>query len=243
MSEFVIETQHLYKRFGQVTALEDINIQIRQGEFIAIMGASGSGKTTLMNILTGLDTASEGKVILDGVDAAQLDEVGRQRFRAEKIGLVFQQFHLIPYLTALENVMLAQHYHSVIDEAAAKAVLEQVGLGHRIDHRPSQLSGGEQQRVCIARALVNQPPVIFADEPTGNLDTKSTKEVMAILHELKDEGRTVIVITHDNEIAEEAERVIRIRDGKVVEDYINPGYEEKYGRESKKNNKNPIDEG
>ena len=154
MSEFVIETQHLYKRFGQVTALEDINIQIRQGEFIAIMGASGSGKTTLMNILTGLDTASEGKVILDGVDAAQLDEVGRQRFRAEKIGLVFQQFHLIPYLTALENVMLAQHYHSVIDEAAAKAVLEQVGLGHRIDHRPSQLSGGEQQRVCIARALV-----------------------------------------------------------------------------------------
>ena len=109
MSEFVIETQHLYKRFGQVTALEDINIQIRQGEFIAIMGASGSGKTTLMNILTGLDTASEGKVILDGVDAAQLDEVGRQRFRAEKIGLVFQQFHLIPYLTALENVMLAQH--------------------------------------------------------------------------------------------------------------------------------------
>lgn len=142
MSEFVIETQHLYKRFGQVTALEDINIQIRQGEFIAIMGASGSGKTTLMNILTGLDTASEGKVILDGVDAAQLDEIGRQRFRAEKIGLVFQQFHLIPYLTALENVMLAQHYHSVIDEAAAKAVLEQVGLGHRIDHRPSQLSGG-----------------------------------------------------------------------------------------------------
>ena len=216
MSEFVIETQHLYKRFGQVTALEDINIQIRQGEFIAIMGASGSGKTTLMNILTGLDTASEGKVILDGVDAAQLDEVGRQRFRAEKIGLVFQQFHLIPYLTALENVMLAQHYHSVIDEAAAKAVLEQVGLGHRIDHRPSQLSGGEQQRVCIARALVNQPPVIFADEPTGNLDSKNGTEVMNLLTELNKEGTTIIMVTHSQHDASFAHRTVHLFDGSIV---------------------------
>ena len=218
MSEFVIETQHLYKRFGQVTALEDINIKIRQGEFIAIMGASGSGKTTLMNILTGLDTASEGKVILDGVDAAQLDEIGRQRFRAEKIGLVFQQFHLIPYLTALENVMLAQHYHSVIDEAAAKAVLEQVGLGHRIDHRPSQLSGGEQQRVCIARALVNQPPVIFADEPTGNLDSKNGAEVMQLLTELNQEGTTIVMVTHNEHDAQMAQRTIRLFDGRIVED-------------------------
>lgn len=121
--------------------------------------------------------------------------------------------------------------------------LERVGLGGRMNHLPAEMSGGQQQRVAVARAIAARPPVILADEPTGNLDTKSTKEVMAILHELKDEGRTVIVITHDNEIAEEAERVIRIRDGKVVEDYINPGYEEKYGRESKKNNKNPIDEG
>ena len=219
MSEFVIETQHLYKRFGQVTALENINIQIRQGEFIAIMGASGSGKTTLMNILTGLDTASEGKVILDGVDAAQLDEVGRQRFRAEKIGLVFQQFHLIPYLTALENVMLAQHYHSVTDEAAAKAVLEQVGLGHRIDHRPSQLSGGEQQRVCIARALVNPPPVIFADEPTGNLDTKMSVEIMDLFTKLnRDFKRTIILVTHEEDIAKYAARIIRIVDGKIHSD-------------------------
>ena len=118
-----------------------------------------------------------------------------------------------------------------------------MGLGERMNHLPAEMSGGQQQRVAVARAIAAKPPVILADEPTGNLDTKSTKEVMAILHELKDEGRTVIVITHDNEIAEEAERVIRIRDGKVVEDYINPGYEEKYGRESKKNNKNPIDEG
>ena len=199
---------------------EDINIQIRQGEFIAIMGASGSGKTTLMNILTGLDTASEGKVILDGVDAAQLDEIGRQRFRAEKIGLVFQQFHLIPYLTALENVMLAQHYHSVIDEAAAKAVLEQVGLGHRIDHRPSQLSGGEQQRVCIARALVNQPPVIFADEPTGNLDEKNEALVLDLLQELNRQGRTIVMVTHNPELGELTDRVIYLHHGKFVKEEI-----------------------
>ena len=220
MSEFVIETQHLYKRFGQVTALENINIQIRQGEFIAIMGASGSGKTTLMNILTGLDTASEGKVILDGVDAAKLDEIGRQRFRAEKIGLVFQQFHLIPYLTALENVMLAQHYHSVVDEAAAKAVLEQVGLGHRIDHRPSQLSGGEQQRVCIARALVNQPPVIFADEPTGNLDEKNEALVLDLLQELNRQGRTIVMVTHNPELGDLTDRVIYLHHGKFVKEEI-----------------------
>ena len=218
MTNFVIETQHLYKRFGEVTALEDINIQIKQGEFVAIMGASGSGKTTLMNILTGLDTASEGKVILDGVDAAQLDEVGRQRFRAEKIGLVFQQFHLIPYLTALENVMLAQHYHSVIDEASAKSVLEQVGLGHRIDHRPSQLSGGEQQRVCIARALVNQPPVIFADEPTGNLDEQNESLVLDLLTKLNQQGRTIVMVTHNPELGELTDRVIYLHHGKFVKE-------------------------
>lgn len=218
---FVIETQHLYKRFGQVAALEDINIQIRQGEFVAIMGASGSGKTTLMNILTGLDTAGEGKVILDGIDAAQLDEAGRQRFRAEKIGLVFQQFHLIPYLTALENVMLAQHYHSIIDEAAARAVLEQVGLGHRVDHRPSQLSGGEQQRVCIARALVNQPPVIFADEPTGNLDEKNETLVLDLLTELNRQGRTIVMVTHNPELGELADRTIYLQHGKFLKEVKN----------------------
>ena len=217
MAKPVIETQHLYKRFGQVTALEDINIQIAEGEFVSIMGASGSGKTTLMNILTGLDTATEGKVILDGVDAAQLDETGRQRFRAEKIGLVFQQFHLIPYLTALENVMLAQHYHSVVDEAAAKAVLDQVGLAHRMNHRPSQLSGGEQQRVCIARALVNQPPVIFADEPTGNLDSQNSRNIVALFRQICDtQNTTVVIATHDQEIAASVDRVIAVADGRII---------------------------
>ena len=218
MTNFIIETQHLYKRFDQVTALEDINIQIAEGEFVAIMGASGSGKTTLMNILTGLDTASEGKVILDGIDTAQLDETGRQRFRAEKIGLVFQQFHLIPYLTALENVMLAQHYHSVIDEAAAKAVLKQVGLEHRIEHRPSQLSGGEQQRVCIARALVNQPPVIFADEPTGNLDEKNEALVLDLLQRLNRQGRTIVMVTHNPELGKLTDRVIYLHHGKFIKE-------------------------
>lgn len=221
MGNFVIETQHLYKRFGQVTALEDINLQIAQGEFVSVMGASGSGKTTLMNILTGLDTATEGKVILDGVDAAQLDEIGRQRFRAEKIGLIFQQFHLIPYLTALENVMLAQHYHSVVDEAEAKDVLAQVGLEHRFDHRPSQLSGGEQQRVCIARALVNQPPVIFADEPTGNLDETNEKLVLDLLTALNRQGRTIVMVTHNPDLGKLTHRTIFLQHGKFLREERN----------------------
>ena len=206
-----IETRHLYKRFGDVTALDDINLQIVQGEFVAIMGASGSGKTTLMNILTCLDTATEGQVFLDGIDAAALDEEGRRRFRAEKIGLVF---HLIPFLTALENIMLAQHYHSVVDEAAARKVLEQVGLGHRVTHLPSQLSGGEQQRVCIARALVNEPPVIFADEPTGNLDEENEQRVLDLLTDLHRQGRTIVMVTHNPALGLFADRIIRLQHGK-----------------------------
>lgn len=212
----VIETRHLFKRFGQVTALDDINLHIQRGEFVAIMGASGSGKTTLMNILTCLDTATSGQVFLDGTDAATLDEEGRRRFRAEKIGLVFQQFHLIPFLNALENVMLAQHYHSVTDEAAAKAVLAQVGLEHRMTHLPSQLSGGEQQRVCIARALVNEPPVIFADEPTGNLDEENEQRVLDVLKALHRQGRTIVIVTHNPALGEFADRIIRLQHGKYL---------------------------
>ncbi|MBN3264926.1 ABC transporter ATP-binding protein [Pectobacterium brasiliense] len=220
-AEAVIETRQLYKRFGQVTALENINIRIARGEFVAIMGASGSGKTTLMNILTCLDTVSEGQVLLDGVDAAGLDEEVRRQFRADKIGLVFQQFHLIPFLTALENVMLAQHYHSVVDEAAAQRVLEQVGLAHRVDHLPSQLSGGEQQRVCIARALVNEPPVIFADEPTGNLDEENERRVLDLLKDLHRQGRTIVMVTHNPELGRFADRIIRLQHGKYFGEEVN----------------------
>ncbi|WP_413723332.1 ABC transporter ATP-binding protein [Sodalis sp. RH23] len=215
-AEYVIETRGLYKRFGKVTALDDINIRIRRGEFVAFMGASGSGKTTLMNILTCLDTVSEGQVLLDGVDAAALDEEGRRNFRADKIGLVFQQFHLIPFLTALENVMLAQHYHSVVDEGAARAVLDRVGLGERVGHLPSQLSGGEQQRVCIARALVNEPPVIFADEPTGNLDEENEQRVLDLLTDLHRQGRTIVMVTHNPELGRFADRIIRLQHGKFL---------------------------
>ncbi|MDR7871851.1 ABC transporter ATP-binding protein [Yersinia mollaretii] len=216
VTDAVIETRHLYKRFGQVTALEDINIRINRGEFVAIMGASGSGKTTLMNILTCLDTVTEGQVLLDGIDAAGLDEEGRRKFRADKIGLVFQQFHLIPYLTALENIMLAQHYHSVVDEEAARQVLEQVGMTPRIGHLPSQLSGGEQQRVCIARALVNQPPIIFADEPTGNLDEENEQRVLDLLNHIHRQGRTIVMVTHNPDLGCVADRIIRLQHGRYL---------------------------
>lgn len=216
MSEFAIETKGLCKRFDQVDALDNINISIRKGEFVAIMGASGSGKTTLMNILSCLDTATQGQVILDGHDAAGLDEDGRRAFRAEKIGLLFQQFHLIPYLTALENVMLAQHYHSVTDEKAAKKVLDDVGLKHRENHLPSQLSGGEQQRVCIARALVNECPILFADEPTGNLDEVNERIVLDIFQRLHKQNRTIIMVTHNPELGRYTDRIIRLQHGKYV---------------------------
>ncbi|AOF15273.1 TPA: ABC transporter ATP-binding protein [Yersinia enterocolitica] len=220
-TDAVIETRHLYKRFGQVTALEDINIRINRGEFVAIMGASGSGKTTLMNILTCLDTVTEGQVWLDGIDAAGLDEEGRRKFRADKIGLVFQQFHLIPYLTALENIMLAQHYHSVVDEDAARQVLEQVGMTPRMSHLPSQLSGGEQQRVCIARALVNQPPIIFADEPTGNLDEENEQRVLDLLNHIHRQGRTIVMVTHNPDLGCVADRIIRLQHGKYLNEESN----------------------
>ncbi len=213
----VIETRQLSRHFGNVAALDKINIQIQRGEFVAIMGASGSGKTTLMNILTCMDSLSDGQLLLGNEDVSAFDEDQRRRFRADKMGLVFQQFHLIPYLNALENVMLAQHYHSVVDIAVAQKVLTQVGLEHRFDHLPSQLSGGEQQRVCIARALVNSPEILFADEPTGNLDEQNEQLVLALLQQLHDEGRTIVMVTHNPELGKVADRVIRLQHGKLVE--------------------------
>ena len=246
----LIEVRDVYKIYNpgenQVNALDGVSITIDEGEFVAIIGQSGSGKSTLMNMLGLLDTPTHGEYYINGKLVDDLTDDQMSVIRNEEIGFIFQGFNLISSLSALENVELPLVYRGMPKQERreiSQQALERVGLGSRIHHLPAEMSGGQQQRVAVARAIAAKPPVILADEPTGNLDTKSTKEVMAILHELKDEGRTVIVITHDNEIAEEAERVIRIRDGKVVEDYINPGYEEKYCRESKKNNKNPIDEG
>ena len=213
----VIQTVHLSKRFGAVTALDDVNITVARGEFVAIMGSSGSGKTTLMNILTCLDTPSEGQVLLNGTDAAALDDEARRIFRARTIGLVFQQFHLLPYLTACENVMLAQYYHSVTDKAAALAALERVGLAHRSDHLPKQLSGGEQQRVCIARALINEPEILFADEPTGNLDAENEQTVLRIFAELHAQNRTIVMVTHNPDLGAKTDRIIRLQHGKIQE--------------------------
>jgi putative ABC transport system ATP-binding protein len=178
MTKTVLETIGLTKRFGAVTPLDSIDMEVREGEWVAIMGPSGSGKTTMLNILSCLDSPTEGQYILAGVDTSKISEQERVVVRREKIGLVFQQFHLVPYLSALENVMLAQYYHSMTDRNDATEVLARVGLGHRIGHLPSQLSGGEQQRVCIARALINQPAIILADEPTGNLDEANEEIIL-----------------------------------------------------------------
>ena len=218
MKNIVLETKGLTKRFGSVTPLDDVNIRVRKGEWVSIMGPSGSGKTTMLNLLSCLDTPTEGEYILDGVDTSTLSERARAVVRREKIGLVFQQFHLVPYLTALENVMLAQYYHSMVDAGEAAEALERVGLAHRIGHLPSQLSGGEQQRVCIARALINQPAIILADEPTGNLDEANEKVILDLLQRLHAEGRTIILVTHNPELAEFSDRVVRLQHGRVVQD-------------------------
>jgi len=213
-----IEVQSLTKRYGtSVYALNHTSFKVEQGEWVAVTGPSGSGKSTLLNIIGCLDTPSEGRVILEGKDLAQLSAGDRARFRAEKIGFVFQQYHLVPYLTTLENVMLAQYFHSIADEQEASDALRCVGLGDRLHHLPKQLSGGEQQRVCIARALINQPALILADEPTGNLDEVNEAIVMSLMSQLHRQGRTVIVVTHDPEIARMAERRIELHHGRLTE--------------------------
>jgi putative ABC transport system ATP-binding protein len=212
----LVEVDNLGKQFGSVCALDGVSFTVASGEWIAIMGPSGSGKTTLINILGGLDTPSSGRAIVDGTDLARLDEGGLTRFRAEKIGFVFQQFYLVPYLTALENVMLAQYFHSTTDEPEARAELERVGLGDRIDHLPGELSGGEQQRVAVARALINQPKLILADEPTGNLDEANEQIVLRLLGELHSEGHTILTVTHAPEIAQLADRRIDLAHGRLA---------------------------
>jgi putative ABC transport system ATP-binding protein len=216
MMASLVQLEQLEKRFGEVRALDRVSFDVEAGEWIAIMGPSGSGKTTLINILGGLEHPSGGRVVVDGLEIGNLGERELTRYRADKIGFVFQQFHLVPYLTALENVMLAQYFHSITDEKEAAEALCRVGLGDRLSHVPAELSGGEQQRVAIARALINQPKVILADEPTGNLDEANEAIVLRLLHELNDAGHTILVVTHSQAIGNLADRRIELEHGRLA---------------------------
>ena len=201
---------------GSIRALDDFSLTVDPGEWVSIMGPSGSGKSTLVNLIGCLDRPSSGEIWLDGQDVANISAADLNRVRAEKIGFVFQQFHLIPYLTAVENVMLAQYFHSMTDEKEALDALERVGLKDRCHHVPSQLSGGEQQRVCIARALINDPKIILADEPTGNLDAQNEEIVLRLLREFHQQGRTIVMVTHDPVVARLADRRIELHHGKIA---------------------------
>ncbi len=201
---------------GVIRALDDISLSVDPGEWLAVMGPSGSGKSTLVNLIGCLDRPASGEIWLDGQEVASISAADLNRVRAERIGFVFQQFHLIPYLTALENVMLAQYFHSMTDEQEALEAVDRVGLKERAHHLPSQLSGGEQQRVCIARALINDPKIVLADEPTGNLDAQNEEIVLRLLRELHQQGRTIIMVTHDPVVARLADRRIELHHGKVA---------------------------
>lgn len=197
-------------------ALDSVSLHVEAGEWVAIMGPSGSGKSTLVNLIGCLDRPTSGSVSIDGEPVAALADAQLNRVRAEKIGFVFQQFHLVPYLTALENVMLAQYFHSMTDEREAREALARVGLGERTNHLPAQLSGGEQQRACIARALINDPKIILADEPTGNLDARNQETVLRLLRDLHRQGRTIVMVTHDPVVARLADRRVELHHGRVA---------------------------
>jgi len=212
----LVQVENLEKRFEAVRALGGVSFEVEAGEWIAIMGPSGSGKTTLINILGGLDHPTSGRAVVDGMEIGQLSERELTRYRSDKIGFVFQQFHLVPYLTALENVMLAQYFHSITDEKEAAEALRRVGLEERLEHLPAQLSGGEQQRVAIARALINHPKLILADEPTGNLDEENEATILKLLRELHSAGHTILVVTHSQPIGNLADRRIELEHGRLA---------------------------
>ncbi|MBQ9707615.1 MAG: ABC transporter ATP-binding protein [Firmicutes bacterium] len=220
----LLELKNVSKIYGDLHALDNVSLSVDQGEWIAIMGPSGSGKSTMMNIISCLDKPTKGEILLDGVDIANESSRKLTEIRRDKIGLIFQQFHLVNYLTAVENVMVAQYYHSMPDEEEAMEALARVGLADRAKHLPSQLSGGEQQRVCIARALINHPEIMLADEPTGNLDEANENIVLDIFKQLHDEGTTLVVVTHDPEVAEVAQKTIVLNYGKIQEIKINENF-------------------
>jgi putative ABC transport system ATP-binding protein len=220
----VIHVQDAWKIYKlgevEVPAIKGINIDIKEGEFVSIIGKSGSGKSTTLNMIGCLDIPTKGKIFLDGQNIASMDEAKLAKIRGKKIGFIFQTFNLIPSLTTMGNVMVPmvfQGYSESQRERRAKDLLTKVGLAHRLDHKPSELSGGERQRVAIARSLANDPEVILADEPTGNLDTKTGEQILQMLKDLnKKEGKTLIIVTHDEYVAETAHRVIELRDGEVM---------------------------
>jgi putative ABC transport system ATP-binding protein len=226
MSDIVIQTEAITKTYvsgtNEVHAVRGIDLTVRKGEFVAIMGTSGSGKSTLMNLLGCLDTATSGSYLLDGVRIDGLDKNALAAIRNQKIGFVFQGFNLLPRTTAIENVELPMLYDRSGTKrdtrALAAAALERVGLGERLEHQPSELSGGQQQRVAIARALVTQPALVLADEPTGNLDTRTSMEVMKLFQELNEQGITIVLVTHEPDIAAYAKRIVEVRDGKIRRD-------------------------
>ena len=220
----LLELKDVSKIYGDLHALDHVNLSVNTGEWVAIMGPSGSGKSTMMNIIGCMDKPTNGEVLLDGVDISKESAKNLTRIRRDKIGLIFQQFHLVNYLTAVENVMVAQYYHSMPDEKEALQALERVGLAGRAKHLPSQLSGGEQQRVCIARALINYPELLLADEPTGNLDEANENIVLDIFSQLHKEGTTLVVVTHDPEVAEVAQRTVTLGYGKIMKDELNANF-------------------
>ena len=216
MVKDIIDIKNLSKIYDNKThALNNVNLNIKQGEWTTIMGPSGSGKTTLLNIIGCLDSSTNGSVNINDIEVTNLNQKNLTKFRRENIGLIFQQYHLIPFLSALENVMIAQYYHSIVDEEQAIETLKRVGLKHRLNHIPAHLSGGEQQRVCIARALINEPKILLADEPTGNLDQKNGELVLKLIRELHSEGHTIVLITHNPDIGKLGDRKIILVDGKI----------------------------
>ena len=225
MNENIIQLEHIYKEFSlgkeKVQILKDVSTTIRRGEFVAIMGASGSGKSTLLNIIGCLDKPTDGSYLLDGQLINDLNDDELARFRNIKLGFVFQSFNLLPYYTAQRNVEVPLSYQNRKDRSLiAKELLERVGLGHRLNHKPAEMSGGEKQRIAIARALSTNPDLLLADEPTGALDSKSGFQVMGLFQELHREGKTIIMVTHDREIGEQAERIIMFKDGRIENEDI-----------------------